>query len=162
MHQEPTNKADKPGNAPKDDRPAPTKDIVNLTSRSTAGLDFCRFLADHALVTREQADSLRKQAMSAQVPLGRILLQQHIMDVRQVMQVLYLQADEPDVRFGELAIRLGFLTREQLQRALREQRIQAQHPAEVLRDRGILMADELLDALITYVKRMEADRIAAS
>lgn len=120
-------------------------------------MDFCQYLIDSGKLPAAESERLLRMVRKSRPQLGRLLIQQGHMDLKQVMQVIYLQADEPQTRFGDLAVRCGYLTRPQLMHALLEQQRMARHPAELLHEEGALPQDDLSRVLIGYVRALEAE-----
>ena len=117
--------------------------------------DFAQFLLDRKYIGAAAAAKVRLKADTARVPIGQILVMRGVLTIRQVMTVLEAQADEPDVRFGELAIRLGFLSTVALDAALREQAGSRVHQISVIRGAGILTEHELTLNMVAYVELLE-------
>lgn len=117
--------------------------------------DFCDYMARYHLLPMEVIVELRRGTRAPQ--LGKILLDRRAMDVRQVMQIVSLQADEPRMRFGELAIRAGFIDEHELISALRDQRMMRRHPSEIILERGLMKRSALLRALIGYTTLLEGE-----
>lgn len=86
--------------------------------------------------------ALRIQVDSAP-PLGQIALKQRLMTVRQVMDVINRQLDEPNKRFGEIAQELGSLKKEQVEQLLCSQAASRMTPEEALTSLGLEASDVL-------------------
>ena len=89
------------------------------------------------------------------IPLGEVLLREGIIRVSQMMTLLDMQVDEPDLRIGDLAVREGFCTHESIQRALAIQREQSPHPVELLLQDPRADQASLLDGVLSYVRHLE-------
>jgi len=89
-----------------------------------------------------------EQALSTQhklrTPIGELALKSHLLNLKEVMEVLKIQADcigKSTVltkRFGEIAVENGFLSEGNLQRLLKIQADQQVRLGEILIDAGIL------------------------
>lgn len=55
------------------------------------------------------------------MPLGKVLIRKGFVTVREVMELLSLQAIEPHLRIGDLAVREGLCTSEEVRQALETQ-----------------------------------------
>ncbi len=88
-------------------------------------------------------------------PLGEVLIRNKVLTLSQVAGLIGIQADEPNMRLGDLAIREGLCTLEGLADALDEQRRACPGPIEILMRDGDVGSDELLDTLLTYVRFLE-------
>lgn len=118
-------------------------------------LDFVQFLLDRELIDDEAAERVRERARTERSAIGQVLVMRGELSVRQVMNVLERQADEPGVRFGELAVRLGYLTTVQLEAALQFQQSHRRHQVTIVRDEGLLRGPELNGAVVNYVQLLE-------
>ncbi len=121
----------------------------------TAG--FWKYALEHSLLSADEIMALQGSCRSGGVLLGQQLLKDRILTVAQIMKVLDLQAIEPEIKIGELAIREGMLDQAQLEAALAKQKSSTPHPAELILKEGALRREDLLEALIGYIKRLEAD-----
>ena len=88
-------------------------------------------------------------------PLGELLLRDGKLTVRQVAGLLGVQAEEPHVRIGDLAVREGFCSRAEIEQALQDQRDRCPGPIDILLQDQRVERDELLDALLRYVRFLE-------
>jgi hypothetical protein len=116
--------------------------------------DFCDYLARERLLPTEHIEEVRRGASAPQI--GKILLDRGALDVRQLMNIVYQQADHPEMRFGELAVRAGYISEQELLLALREQRLLRRHPAEILLEQGAMEPAHLVRALVGYTKLQES------
>lgn len=118
-------------------------------------IDFAQFLADRGLIDEQAVECVRKRASNERTPIGQILVMQGLLTVRQVMNLLEIQADAPTVRFGELAVRVGYLTTLQLEDALTYQRSHRRHQIEVVFQERLLSKPDLDSAVVGYVQFLE-------
>ncbi len=88
-------------------------------------------------------------------PLGAILIRSGFMTVRQVAGLLSMQADEPEMRIGDLAVREGYCTPEHIQQALQQQREGNSGPVDVLLEDERVDDVHLMQALKAYVGHLE-------
>lgn len=126
------------------------------------GIDFARFLREHDLLPHEQADALRERARCERLPLGRLLVMNGTLRVQQVLQILDVQAEQPNLRFGEIAVMLGVLSTVELEAALRQQREQRPHLIDLIRQEGLVPRRTLDSALLKYVEFLEMSSIDAA
>ncbi|MBV1859931.1 MAG: hypothetical protein KUG77_16080 [Nannocystaceae bacterium] len=118
-------------------------------------IDFCKFLVDRGLLDTGQAEAVRYRSAGERTAIGQVLVMRGVLTVRQVMNVLSLQADLPDVRFGELALRAGYLTTVELEEALKFQAAHRRHQIAVVTQDGQLERPELEAAVVAYVHFLE-------
>ena len=78
--------------------------------QAKAAIDFFEYLSREHILSQDVLRELRRVVFESVPQIGRILLDRGVMDVRQVMQIVGQQADSPQVRFGELAVRAGYLS----------------------------------------------------
>ena len=118
-------------------------------------VDFCRFLMERGLLDAEAARTVRDRAAEERTPIGQILIMRGHLSVRQVMNVLEIQADNPELRFGEIALMKGYLTTIQLEEALQFQATHRRHQIAVLSQDGRLGRSALEAAVVAYVNFLE-------
>lgn len=88
-------------------------------------------------------------------PLGEILVRRKILTFAQVTQLIGLQLDVPYMRIGELAVREGYCTMDDVQKALASQREEFPGPVELLVSDERLDRDAVLQALLAYSRVLE-------
>ena len=89
------------------------------------------------------------------LPLGAILIKQKHLSVREIMTLLDIQASEPDMRIGDLAVREGFCTPEQISECLAIQAETCPGPIELmLRDTRLDEAN-VMEAVVGYIHFLE-------
>lgn len=129
-----------------------------LKNSYTAGLgkvDFAQFLFDRELIDQAQVEVLRDNSANGRVPIGQLFIRKRLCTVRQVMDLVNLQAECPTVRFGELAIRCKFVTTLQLEEVLSFQKNHRFHQIEVALFERTLPKQEIYEQVICYVRFME-------
>lgn len=117
--------------------------------------DFAQFLLDRSLINQEQADHLREQSAHGRVPIGQLFIRKRMCTVRQVMDLVARQAECPNVRFGELALRCKLVTTVQLEEVLSFQKNHRFHQIEVALFERLLPKQEIYEQVICYVRFME-------
>src|SRR4051794_20124329 len=88
-------------------------------------------LTETGLITSATAESLKSRTRDEWIPLGKILRQQGHITMGHLMELLQLQAREPESRLGDLAVRRGLCTRAQIAEALRIQSESSPHPIDL-------------------------------
>lgn len=88
-------------------------------------------------------------------PVGEILIRSGVLTLRQVAGLIGMQATEPHMRIGDLAVREGLCTAKQIEVALRVQRESCPGPVELLLRDDRVEGDQLLDALLMYARFLE-------
>lgn len=117
-------------------------------------------LVGESILSRAMADTLAARVRDSWIPLGKILRQQGSISMGQLMDLLQEQANAPATRLGDLAIRLGMCTQDDVERALRIQRESSPHLIDLLVREGHCDADRLCRVLSRYVRRLE-ERVGA-
>lgn len=117
---------------------------------------FWREVIDKNVLCAERVAQHRSAARkSPWVPLGRLLIREGYLTVRQVMGLVAIQAEEPQVKIGDLAIREGLCTPKQIKRCLDVQSQSEPGPIEVvLRDEDV-SSGQLVKALVGYIHHLE-------
>lgn len=104
-------------------------------------MQFAMSLVDNGAISCEELFEALKLQMHSRPQLGALAIETRRLTCRQVFAILRAQCDEPDVLFGELAVRLGYLTDDDLQQLLVEQAARATPLADVLIDHGFLSSE---------------------
>ncbi len=113
-------------------------------------------LATSGAISAELIDDLKERwTPLSWKPLGEILLREGKLTVRQIAGLLGMQASEPERRIGDLAVREGLCTRADIEAALDTQRRTCPGPIDILLQDGRVNRDDLLDALLRYVRFLE-------
>jgi hypothetical protein len=81
-------------------------------------MHFGLFLHRRGIITAEQLVAALEVQLKHLVPIGQLALEECVLTARQIFDVLRAQDRSPHVLFGELAIELGFMTRDDLMRLL--------------------------------------------
>lgn len=127
---------------------------------SPESVDFAEFLARRGQISREAAEEVREAVLMGSAPIGRLMVMMGLMGLRDVLRVLQIAHAEPGRRFGELAVREGLVTPDQLTAALRKQWSTPRSQAEIIRERNLVEHEVWMKALLEYVAFLE-DTIAA-
>lgn len=128
---------------------------------------FWSEIIENHVLSSERVDAYRKASMGGEwMPLGKILIREGFLTVKQVMGIVSMQATEPHLRLGDLAVREGFCTTEDIEKCLAIQQRLSPGPIQtVLQDKDVSQ-DRLVNALVGYVHflegRLEAARAGAS
>ncbi len=97
-----------------------------------------------------------KQRLNAEwTPLGKVLRQRGHLTMRQLLNLLQLQDADPSVPIGELAVREGYCTENDLEEALRIQQGSAPHVFELLAQDSTCDQARLFAFVMRYVRELE-------
>ncbi len=113
-------------------------------------------LVGEGLISKSAALSIRNRVHEEWVPIGQVLRGQGRLTTNQIMDLVQMQASEPHLRLGELAVRSGFCTEEEVLEAIVMQRLSNPHPLELLLADHPCDRDKLWNVVIRYVKELEA------
>lgn len=75
--------------------------------------------------------------------------------LRQIAGLVGMQSEEPHMRLGDIAVREGLCTVEEIQKALAVQRESCPGPVEVLLRDPRIEGEDLLEALLMYARYLE-------
>ena len=117
---------------------------------------FWRELVEQHVLSPELVEEHRIAAReSPWIPLGKIMMREGVLTVRQVMGLVSIQADEPNIRIGDLAVREGLCTPEDIARCLDVQRQSAPGPIQLLLRDERVSSDRLMNSLVGYIHHLE-------
>ena len=100
---------------------------------------FGLYLVREGILRPDQFVVALEKQLAESAPLGTLALQAGKLNMRQVFEILAEQDDCKD-RFGEVAVRLGFLTEYEVSNLLAQQVLQLRPLKEVLMTEGVLDA----------------------
>lgn len=118
-------------------------------------MHFGLYLKKKGIVTAEQLVDALEVQHSDLVRIGQLAIEEGILSVREVFKVLRCQSDLPNERFGEIAVDLGLMTKDQLQHLLMVQSNRKPPLVEVLVDREVLTRTQANRELASYRRAME-------
>ena len=102
-------------------------------------------LVDQGHITAEQAVEAMRGHLNTFKPLGRLALRARLLNMREVMQILEAQGDQPDRLFGDLAIELGLLDPAHVETLLQQQQADSRSLSQVLVDTGVVTQELVLE-----------------
>ena len=118
---------------------------------------FVDFLVEQGLLELDEQQALIADAQQRQDLLGHVMLKERILSLRQMCKLLRIQANEPGLQIGPLAVREGMISQGTLEAVVRFQARTTQHPVDTLVVSERLSQAELMAALVDYVKRVDAE-----
>ena len=122
-----------------------TKDIQETKASST--LRFGRFLLEMEFITKEQLVEALSRQLFQQTPLGRLAVETQRITMPQLFDILKYQNNESNAgQFGQIAVKLGFLSKTDLEELLWLQTRTRKRVGEILVDLVALTEDQLLRA----------------
>jgi hypothetical protein len=122
--------------------------------------DLLDMLVEEGLISSSAVLEIQAKASAAWVPIGMFLRQRGHLTMKQLIHLLELQTSEPYVRLGELAVREGLCTEEDVPEALRLQREASPHPLDLLLSEPRCDREQLCRVLIRYIRQLEPRTLA--
>jgi len=117
---------------------------------------FWESLATSGVLARRLVEELRSRwTPESWRPVGEVMIREGLLTVRQASALLAMQTDEPSMRLGDLAVRECLCTGEELERALEVQRRTCPGPVELLLEDERVRGEDLVGALLRYVRFLE-------
>ncbi len=119
-------------------------------------MQFGMYLVDNGVISCEEFFEAVKLQLHSRPQLGALAIDTRRLSFRQVSRVLREQCDEPNQMFGEIAVRLGYLSEEELSTLLDEQAARELPLDEVLVEHGFL-SREAVEYHFTEFRRCMKD-----
>ena len=114
-------------------------------------MHFGSFLVKKGVATPEHIIEALDCQMKKQKAVGKIALQYRLLEMNHMFTILNRQVDT-DLKFCDIAIALGFLTREQADFILSIQMSKRPKLGEILVEMGVISQQQLAQALVGYEK----------
>jgi hypothetical protein len=108
------------------------------------------YLKNKGIISAEQLVAALEEQLDSLVPIGQLALEENVLSPRDIFSVLHAQSDSPDERFGDLAVEMGLMTREDLMRLLMIQADRKPSVAEILVGQGVLSQQKAASELAAY------------
>ena len=124
-------------------------------------IHFGTFLVEQGMATPENIIHALDLQRAKQKPVGRIALEYRLLEMNQLFNILNRQADT-QLRFCDIALALGYLTREQVDFIRSIQTGSRPKTGELLLEMGVLSREQLENALEAYKKMQESTFIDAN
>jgi hypothetical protein len=116
---------------------------------------FWEHLVEDGVLDRELAEEFESSAQATWTPIGKLLVTRGALTMTQLMGLLAMQAGDPGLRLGDLAVREGLCSLGQIREVLSEQRRLCPHPIETLLGDDRVDTGALLTPLVRYVRWLE-------
>jgi hypothetical protein len=125
-------------------------------------MHFGLYLKNKGVVTAEQLVAALEAQLATLPPIGQLALEEGIISPRDIFDVLRAQSESPNERFGEIAIDMGLMTRDDLMRLLMIQADRKRPIADVLVALGILGEQQAAAEMAEYRQSMANRRSAVT
>ena len=116
---------------------------------------FGVYLMRRDVITADQLVEALEEQLKRQPPLGQLAIEEGVLTVREVVEVLQLQAKLASTRFGDAAMQLGVLTREQVADLLMQQTDRIPPLTDIVAELGFTNDQTLADELACYRRDMQ-------
>jgi len=113
-------------------------------------MHFGLYLKNKGVISAEQLVAALEVQIRTMVPIGQIALEEGMLSPRDIFEVLQAQSNSPRERFGELAMEMGLLTRDQLMRLLMLQSDRQWPISEILVKQGVLSQQQMTTELTEF------------
>jgi hypothetical protein len=113
-------------------------------------MHFGMYLKKKGVISAEQLVAALEVHMNTLVPIGQLALEEGILSARDIFDVLRAQSGAPNVRFGDLAVEMRLMTRDDVMRLLMIQADRKRPTAEILVGQGVLTQQQLAAELLEY------------
>lgn len=121
---------------------------------------FGVYLVDRGVITADQFVETLKCQLSTRPPLGTLAVRLHELSSRHVAAILGEQSETPGELFGDTAVRLGFLSEDDLIRLLRKQTSRMTPFPTLLVELGYVEKDDVARHLQAYQASKESELAA--
>jgi hypothetical protein len=113
-------------------------------------MHFGLYLKNKRVITAEQLVAAAEVQLSSLTRIGQLALEESLISPRDILEVLRAQSETPSQRFGELAIEMGILTRDELMRLLMIQADRKRSIADILISQGVLTREQVAREMGEY------------
>ncbi len=124
-------------------------------------MHFGLYLKKKGIISAEQLVAAAEVQMASLTRIGQLALEESILSPRDIFDVLRAQSAAPNERFGELAIEMGLMTRDELMRLLMLQGDRRRSIADILVSRRVMTKQQVAAEMSEY-RRSIAKRRAGS
>lgn len=118
---------------------------------------FLVWLVDRRMLSAEQAVEVMRAVSRRSLPIGRVACEEGLMTMKAVMHTLSEQAENPTERFGDVAVRLGYLDRAQIKALVGAQAWRQPRMDQIIVDLGFLDADAMAEAHRQFATRHDTE-----
>jgi hypothetical protein len=115
---------------------------------------FVEFLVSTGRISAQTADRITRWAMHNQQPIGMIAVDHALVIGRQIDEILYRQR-RSNLKFGQIAVELGYLSQEKVDILLRIQRSRMlAHIIEALALSGLIPLEDGISLLSDFSRQL--------
>jgi hypothetical protein len=106
-------------------------------------MQFGIYLKNRGVISAEQLVAALEVQLRTLVPIGQLALEEGLISARDIFAILRAQSESPHERFGELAVEMRLITRDELMRLLMIQADRKRSLAEILVWQGVLTRSQM-------------------
>lgn len=106
-------------------------------------MHFGLYLVKQGTITAEQYVAGLESQLASRPQVGALAIEIGKLSVKEVFQILRVQADRPKKKFGEIAVEAGLLTSEDLAIVLYHQSVRVRPLSEILVEMGFTSQREI-------------------
>lgn len=111
---------------------------------------FGLYLKAKGIISAEQLVSAIEAQNAANVPIGQLALEEGVLSAREIFAVLQAQSTSPQERFGDMAVQMGLMTRQELMQLLMIQADRRVPIARILVYQGALSESDAARELAAF------------
>ena len=124
-------------------------------------MHFGLYLKNKGIISADQLVAALEVQLKTLAPIGQLALEECMVSPREIFDVLRAQSESPNVRFGELAIEMGLITRDDLMRLLMIQADRKRSVAEILVGQGVLPAEQAAVEMTEFRRSLAKRRVGS-
>jgi hypothetical protein len=128
----------------------PSVFLRKAASREGIEMHFGLYLKNKGIISAEQLVAALEVQLKTLVPIGQLALEEGILSARDIFNILHAQHEFPLERFGDLAVEMGLMTRDDVTRLLMIQADRKRPVAEILVTERVLSQQQVADELAAY------------
>lgn len=113
-------------------------------------MHFGLYLKNKGVISAEQLVDALEVQLKTLVPIGQLALEECMLSARQIFEILRAQSDSPNERFGDLAVEMRFMSRDDVVRLLMIQADRKRAVSDILVEQGALSKHEMTTEMAAY------------
>ena len=125
-------------------------------------MHFGLYLKNQGIISAEQLVDALETQLKTLPPLGQLALEEGIISPRDIFDVLRAQSESPNERFGDLAIEMGLMTRDDLMRLLMIQADRKRPIAQILVGQGVLSEQQAATEMAEFRRSLAKQRTSSA
>ncbi|NOY42964.1 MAG: hypothetical protein GXP26_14155 [Planctomycetes bacterium] len=113
-------------------------------------MHFGLYLVKHGVITSAQFTEALECQLLSRPQLGALAIEQGKLSVKEIFRILQAQADDPKKLFGELAVKAGMISEDELESLLYRQSTCTLPMVKIIVELGFVTADVAQECLVEY------------